>query len=336
MPRDHARTKVDIWGDDDWLDLSVDAQMLYFTLYTSAGLSLCGAGDWHPGKLCNRASDWTLDRITTAAAELSRGLFLIIDDETDEYLIRSWIKHDGLWRTPNMAVSVANARAELASRSLRGVVVFEVTKLRDAEPESKSWEKPAVQKMLSQKAVDSAELPPYNPGSNGGSNPTSKGGAKGGSNPYDSVPPTHGVKGGSKGGPTTTTAISTTATTTSLSCDLDEVNSESNEKPTNYRMITLPDDWAPNDLHRAKFPTLDIDAEADAFRDRQLATGRLCNGRGGWDAAFNSWLRESQKRATGTGKPKHKLRALADMTRAAEANENPNTLPDTDQRAITG
>ena len=96
MPRDHARTKVDIWGDDDWLDLTVDAQMLYFTLYTSAGLSLCGSGDWHPGKLCNRASDWTLDRITHAAAELSRELFLLIDPETDEHLIRSWIKHDGL------------------------------------------------------------------------------------------------------------------------------------------------------------------------------------------------------------------------------------------------
>ncbi|WNM74490.1 RepA-like replication initiator [Gordonia phage BearBQ] len=294
MPRDHARTKVDIWGDDDWLDLTVDAQMLYFTLYTSAGLSLCGSGDWHPGKLCNRASDWTLDRITTAAAELSRGLFLIIDPDTDEYLIRSWIKHDGLWRTPNMAVSVSNARAELASRILRGVVVFEVQKLADSEPESKSWEKPAVQKMLTQKAVDPAGLPPFNPGPNGGSNPTSNGASKGGSNPYDSVPPTHGVKGGSKGGPTTTTAISTTATTTSLSCDLDN-NSESESRP---RMILIPDDWAPNDLHRAKYPRPDLNEIAEGFRDHAIATGRTCHGRAGWDAAFSNWVRKSKPPGT--------------------------------------
>ncbi|QSL99840.1 helix-turn-helix DNA-binding domain protein [Gordonia phage ODay] len=124
----------------------------------------------------------------------------------------------------------------------------------------------------------------------------------------------------------------------SLSAYVSEREGTEKEKPANYRMITLPDDWAPNDLHRAKFPTLDIDAEAEAFRDRQNATGRLCNGRAGWDAAFNSWLRESKKRSErpDDGKPKHKLRALADMTRAAEANEQANTLPTTDQRAITG
>lgn len=292
MARDHARIKVDIWGDDDWLDLSTDAQMLYFTLYTSPGLTLCGAGDWHPGKLCNRSSDWTRERLNSAAVELSRNLFLIIDADTEEYLIRSWIKHDGLWRTPNMAVSVANARAELASRMLRGVVVFEVSKLRDAEPDSSSWEKPAVKNMLSQKAIDPADLEPFNPGSNGGSNHTSNGGSKGGSNPYDSLPLTHGVKGGSNGGPTTTTAITTTATTTSLSCDLDEPEeSESFPRP---RMIPIPDDWAPNALHRAKYPRPDLDELAEAFRDHAISTGRLCNGRAGWDAAFSNWVRKTK------------------------------------------
>jgi hypothetical protein len=42
--RDHARVNLDIWGDDDWRDLTPPAQHLYFTLYTDPELSFCGAG----------------------------------------------------------------------------------------------------------------------------------------------------------------------------------------------------------------------------------------------------------------------------------------------------
>jgi hypothetical protein len=205
---DHARIYLNIWGDDDWLDLPVDAQCLYMTLYTSPGRTLCGAHEWTVGKIRQRAVDWTAERIEAAAEILSQRLFLIIDIETGECLLRSWIKHDGLWRTPNMAVSVANARAELASRTLRGVIVFEVLKLRAAEPKSSSWARPAVQSMLSQKAIDPSLLEPLrkgdaNGGSNGGLNPDAKGAA----NPYSHL----GANGGSNGGPTT--AIPTIATT---------------------------------------------------------------------------------------------------------------------------
>ena len=96
MARDHARIHLDIWGDDEWLDLPVDAQMLYFTLYTSEGRTLCGSHEWNPKRLAQRAGDWTVGRIEAAAEVLSRDLFLIIDTNTDECLLRSWIKHDGL------------------------------------------------------------------------------------------------------------------------------------------------------------------------------------------------------------------------------------------------
>ena len=202
MASDHARIHLDIWGDDDWLDLPVDAQMLYFTLYTSEGRTLCGSHEWNPKKLSQRAADWTVERVEEAAVVLSSELFLIVDTDTEECLIRSWIKHDGLWRTPNMAVSVANARGSLASRTLRGVIVHEALKLRDAEPDSTSWNRPAVKSMLSQKPVNPAELEPFKGGSKGGRNGASKGCVNGGSKGAVNENLTHGVKGGSNGGPT--------------------------------------------------------------------------------------------------------------------------------------
>lgn len=154
MARDHARIHLDIWGDDDWMDLSSDAQHLYWVLYTHPNLSFCGAGEWHPGRLSTRARDLTTERVNDAATELIQNLFLHIDPDTDEFLLRSWIKHDGLYRVQNMAVSMANARADLASRDLRGIVVHEVSKLRNAEPELQSWKRDQVSKMLAQKAID--------------------------------------------------------------------------------------------------------------------------------------------------------------------------------------
>lgn len=212
MGRDHARIHLDIWGDDDWLDLPADAQCLYMTLYTSPGRTLCGAHEWNVGKIRQRAADWTTERIEAAAEILSERLFLIIDTDTNECLLRSWIKHDGLWRTPNMAVSVANARANVASRTLRAVIVFEILKLRAAEPKSTSWERPAVQSMLTQKAIDPTDLEPFK----GASNPAAKGdpnsganpSSNGASNPYGEV----GAKGSSKGGPTNAFLTNATAT----------------------------------------------------------------------------------------------------------------------------
>lgn len=171
--KDHAEINLAIWGDDDWLDLSPRAQHLYFVLWTSPQLSYCGAGEWHAGRIAAMAQGWTAESVEAAAAELSRHLFLIIDTDTEEFLLRSWIKHDALWKKPNMAVSMANARAALASRKLRGVVVHEVTKIKarniadaktDSEVvESAGWQRDAVKELLSQKAVDPAELEPFTP-----------------------------------------------------------------------------------------------------------------------------------------------------------------------------
>lgn len=171
MPRDHTRVNLDIWGDDEFLELPVDAQNLYWRLWTSPDRTYCGSHEWRPGKLVQSAGDWTLPRLQAAAAVLSERLFLIIDVDTEECLLRSWIKHDGLWKQPNMAVSMATARAGLGSKVLRGVIVHEVKKLVEAEPEQGGWKRDEVKKMLRQNAIDPASIPPFNPGPNGGVNP---------------------------------------------------------------------------------------------------------------------------------------------------------------------
>lgn len=173
--KDHARINLNIWGDDDFRSLTPLAQHLYFVLWTSPNLTYCGSGDWLPKRLARFAGGWTPDDVERAAVELERDQFLIIDRDTDEFLLRSWVKHDGLWRTPNMAVSVANAHASVASRVLRGVVVHEMRKLQSRHPDSKSWTREAVVSMLDQAAVDPDEIESSNPWAKGCANPWAKG-----------------------------------------------------------------------------------------------------------------------------------------------------------------
>ncbi|OQZ91342.1 hypothetical protein BST15_20095, partial [Mycolicibacter arupensis] len=180
----YAPINLDIWADDDWLDLTPPAQHLYFVLWTDPQLSYCGAGNWDPAKIAAKSRNWTPGEVEDAGAELSMEKFLLVDTSVSEYVLRSWIKHDGIWRKPNMAVSMAGARAALASRILRGVIVFEVLKLRAREPELSSWTRDAVATMLAQKAVDPATLAPFTPT------------ATQSITPPPTPPPTHGVTPG--------------------------------------------------------------------------------------------------------------------------------------------
>lgn len=172
MARDHTRVNIDIWGDDEFRDLPVDAQNLYWTLWTSPERTYCGGHWWHAGKLSQFAEDWSVGRVEHAGGVLAERLFLVIDEPVEECLLRSWIKHDGLWKVPNMAVSMANARAAMASKVCRGVVVHEVKKLVAANPGLSSWDRREVVTLLGQRAIDASTLEPFTPQSTPPTSPT--------------------------------------------------------------------------------------------------------------------------------------------------------------------
>ena len=204
MAGEHTRIGRDIWSSDEFLDLSRAAQHLYFVLWTHPTRSFCGSIDWHPGRLATFAADLTPELVIESAIELSRTLFIAVDQQTDEALIRSWIKHDGLYRQPNMAVAMAKDRAGLASRGLRGIVVHEVAKLRASEPDLSGWKRDQVVNLLGQKAVDPADYWAASPWSNPSGNPSVKGSV----NPSGNPPDNPHAKGAVNPGPTTATTPS--------------------------------------------------------------------------------------------------------------------------------
>ncbi|PSR63964.1 MULTISPECIES: hypothetical protein [Nocardia] len=157
MARDHARIWLSIWEDDDFRALPKESQHLYFVLLTSPSLSYAGIVDWRPGRIAKNAAGWKADEVRSAAGPLIRGLYILVDEDSEEALLRTFIRHDGLMKNPNMAVSMALAFADAASPELRGVIVHELRRLHESDPDLKGWAKVAT--LLDRKAIDPATYP---------------------------------------------------------------------------------------------------------------------------------------------------------------------------------
>ena len=120
MPSDHARIRRDIWADTDWRRLSVGEQWLYLHLLSSPTLSLCGVADWRPARIAKMAAGTSADDVVTFSAGLIDKEFVLPDFEAEEIAIRSWVKHDGLMRSPNLAKALRSAWDATASEPIRG------------------------------------------------------------------------------------------------------------------------------------------------------------------------------------------------------------------------
>lgn len=154
MARDRANIRIDIWADQEWRDLSASAQHLYLLLLSHPTLSYAGVADWKPGRLAAMTRGRTRRQILAARAELQEKFFIYVDEDSEEVLIRSFLKHDGLLKQPKLVVSMMNAYAAIASKTIREILAFEVQKLRKLEPTLKVWEVKQAQTLLKAKASD--------------------------------------------------------------------------------------------------------------------------------------------------------------------------------------
>lgn len=270
MAREHANIRLDMWGDADWRALSRDAQWLYMMLLTHPDTNRAGVCDWRPGRIAKMANGVKAADVKKIATELERGLFVVIDEDTEEILVRSYVKYDGVLKQPNLTVTMVNDWCSVASERLRAVVAFEVQKLRAVRPEMPAWKVERIATLVETPGLDVRRDPSGNP----------------------SVDPS----GDPKPDPTAEGELmgASTLTATYTATNASHSRAREAKKPE----LRLPKSWAPNASHieRAKTAGIDVMAEAEAFRlhaethDRHAAN---------WNAAFTTWLTKSRR--TGAG-----------------------------------
>lgn len=151
MARDHARMYCSIWADPDWKGLTRDAQWLYELCCTQLDLSNAGVLAYRPAAWAQFAADLTPASVKKAARVLEERRFVVIDVDTTELLIRTFVRHDRVLRQPNVAVNMARAARQIVSPRLRHVFNEELVRLRDDDdPDNpmKGWAQPEVATLL--------------------------------------------------------------------------------------------------------------------------------------------------------------------------------------------
>ena len=159
MSRDYAAVNVAIWADPDFRALPPAAQHLYLLLWTAPSLTYCGVHDWRPGRLASLSVGFTAEHIAMVADCLIARHFLVVDEGTEEALVRSWARFDGLLKKPRMAVSFSTAYASVASSKIRSVLAHEVVKIKTEQPGLACWNDARVSAILGHPAAAARDLP---------------------------------------------------------------------------------------------------------------------------------------------------------------------------------
>jgi hypothetical protein len=94
MAREYGKLRKSRWRDDDWLKLSADAQWLYTYLLAQPSTDTAGVFPIQITKWAKGAADMTLDRVKAAAKMLSDADFIVVDHDTEEGLIGTYIRDD--------------------------------------------------------------------------------------------------------------------------------------------------------------------------------------------------------------------------------------------------
>lgn len=140
MARDHARIYLSIWDQDDFVDLTVAQQHAYLLLTTSRGLSRCGVLDFIPSRFEHLAADLTQARLRSAVKTLQSTRFVVVDGRTQELLVRTYVRHDGVLDRVNMGKATGTAFEAIVSRDLRAALGEELARLMKERPDLPGWE----------------------------------------------------------------------------------------------------------------------------------------------------------------------------------------------------
>ncbi|MGH3760277.1 hypothetical protein [Actinophytocola sp.] len=129
MARDHARVELSIWDDPDFVVLSGEAQRLYLFLLSQRDLSYAGLVPMRLRRWAGRSATATVDAVTAALAELDAARFVVCDHDTEEVLVRSLIRRDGIYKQPNVLAAALREAFEISSPVLRRALVDELLRL---------------------------------------------------------------------------------------------------------------------------------------------------------------------------------------------------------------
>lgn len=135
MARSEARLKFNIWAGLD--GLSPHARLVYAVLLTEPTANHAGVGAIRLGKWARNAG-LTVEEVGKALEELGAHPHVVLDEDTDEFLIRTMIRNDGVLDQPYVLKGAIREALATESPRLRRVLAGELRKLPPRRPDGLS------------------------------------------------------------------------------------------------------------------------------------------------------------------------------------------------------
>lgn len=176
MPRSEARVYTAIWDDEDFLALPPGPQRLYLFLISQKDLTHCGVIPLRPGRWARKAKGLTAAGIEADLEELAAGPrpLIITDEDAGELFVRSLIRHDGVWKVPNIMKSARESAALIESPAIRAALLAELLRIPAQESEHSHVRKAHAEFVDELRAAcgNPSPNPPDNPSRNPSANPS--------------------------------------------------------------------------------------------------------------------------------------------------------------------
>lgn len=129
MAREHARILTRIWDDPDFCALPLEQQRIYFLLLSRRNLSACGIVPLQVRKWARCAPDTTAADVERVLGELEAKRYVFVDADTEEVLIRTLIRNDGVLKVPNVFKAALRQALSVESPKLGRVLAQELRRL---------------------------------------------------------------------------------------------------------------------------------------------------------------------------------------------------------------
>lgn len=122
MARSYARLAAAIWDDPEFRALPADAQLTYVMLVSQREISMCGVLTVAIHRWAGFTTAATTKSVERALKALHDARFVVLDLEAGEVLVRTFAKHNDVWKSANTAKAAARAFGAIHSAAIRNKV----------------------------------------------------------------------------------------------------------------------------------------------------------------------------------------------------------------------
>ena len=129
MARGHGRILTSIWEDADFLTLTQEQQRLYLFLISQPNLNHAGLLPLTLRRWSRKAAGLTPTALDVLLSDLDQARFIVVDDDTEELLIRSFVRNDGVWKQPKVMGAMVSGAMEISSHRLQAALLSEVDRI---------------------------------------------------------------------------------------------------------------------------------------------------------------------------------------------------------------